>query len=388
MRKSILLFFLLWSFLGYAQNDLYCLNDFAGWYRLSRLDAATGAITEIVPIPPVAFYVLGNKQCISTHDSTYVFSGHDGTIGRLYTVELATGNVLYNPPLGNVVVGLRYNCEDSTIYAMEENGGGYDLVKVDKTTGLTTQVGFVSGVSGYVGDSFVLDTKKGMYHFFGLFGSNIKMYTIDINTGSVTSSPLFPDNVTGLAYNCSDSTVYGLWEDGTDYKLEKINPVTGMHVTVGILNNIDPGFVAESSAVSYNGEYTYRGFSNSNSVLITVDVQTANVIHNVPFTSNISGLDYYACCSAGPVSSVDDVQDKILSVYPNPFTDKVKLQWSETIRNGSVELFDVYGKVVVSESNINGTCYNLKRGDIAKGLYFVEVKDGNELKFTTKLIAN
>ena len=387
MRKSVVILFILWSFLGYSQNDLYCLNDFAGWYRLSTINSATGAITEIAPIPVVGFYVLGNKQCISTHDSTYTFAGHDGTNVRLYTVELATGSIVNNPIFNNNVVGLQYNCLDSRIYATEEVAGNYFLVTVDKTTGLTTQKGIIGGVTAYVGDAFTLDVKRGLYHLFGLFNSNIHMYSVDIVTGLVTTSPIFPDNVTGLAYNCNDSTVYGVWEDGADYKLERIIPSTGVHSTVGILNNIEPGFVIESASINRNGEYTYRGFSNFNPVLVTINVQTANIITNVGFTNNVSGIDYYSCCSDSLTTSIEEYNQPVLAVFPNPFTDKVELVWGENIKGGSIEVYDVFGKVVFSKKGLNGSSFTLSKNQISKGIYFVEVKDGDQFNWVGKIVA-
>lgn len=389
MRKSITILFILWSFLGQSQNDFFCLNDFAGWYRLSTINATTGVITEITPIPVVAFYVLGNKQCINTHDSTYTFAGHDGTDVRLYTFHLGTGVMIYNPIFNNNVVGLQYNCNDSSIYATEEFGGNYYLVTVDKTTGLTAQKGIIPGVTAYVGDGFTLDVKRGEYHLFGLFNSNIHMYSIDINSGAVITSPVFPDNVTGLAYNCNDSIVYGLWEDGTDYKLERIIPSTGTHSTIGILDSITPGFVAESASIDRNGMYTYRGFSNSNSIsLITIDVQTANVIDTVPFTNNVSGIDHYVCCSDTQITvGISELKEEALKVYPNPFIEKVELEWGRNFINGSVKLFDIYGRLVFNETKVNGNSYLLRRNGLTNGVYFVEIKDGNQFSWSEKLIA-
>ncbi len=388
MRKSIVILLLLWSFLGYSQNDLYCLHDTAGFYRLATINTATGVISNVGQLPGVSFYVLGNKQCINTHDSTYTFSGHDGTNARLYTADLATGNIVSNPIFNNVVVGLRYNCMDSTIYAIEEVTGNYYLVTVDKATGLTTQKGIVGGVTAYVGDGFALDVKRGMYHFFGLFNSNIHMYSVDITTGLVTASPQFPDNVTGVVYNCNDSTVYGLWEDGLDYKLERIIPNTGTHSTIGILSNIDPGFVAESASISRNGEYTYRGFSSSNSVLVTIDVQTGNVINNVAFTNNVSGIDYYACCSDSPTVGIAEVETNEVSIYPNPFRDKTQITWDEKIQNGSIRVYDITGKLIFTEGKISGNSYHLIRGNIDTGIYLVEVEAENKMVWKGKLIAD
>ena len=391
MKKIVLLLLASWSFVCYAQYEPYCLYDFAGWYRLANINPTTGAVVEIAPIPVVQFYVLGNKQCINTHDSTYTFAGHDGSDVRLYTVTLDSAIIVDNPVFNNNVIGLQYNCNDSSIYAIEENGGGYDLVKVDRTTGLTTQIGFVSGVTAYVGDGFVLDVNRGLYHFFGLFGGSIKMYSIDIVTGMVTSSPFFPDNVTGLAYNCQDSTVYGLWEDGTDYKLERINPVTGTHNTVGILANIDPGFVAESSSINYFGEYVYRGFSNTNNVFITIDVQNASIVNSVSFSSNVSGIDYYVCCNEPivPVAIEENFEESELTIYPNPFNDITKVKWGQAIYDGKVEIYDIAGKLVYEEFGVSGDYYKLNRSLIKAGVYFIKIEDKlGELKMSGKLVAN
>lgn len=391
MKKIVLLLLASWSFVCVAQYEPYCLYDFAGWYRLSTINTSTGNITQIAPIPIVQFYVLGNKQCINTHDSTYTFAGHDGSDVRLYTVTMDSASIVSDPIFNNNVVGLQYNCNDSSIYALEENGGAYDLVKVNRTTGVTSQIGSVSGVTAYVGDAFVLDVNRGLYHFFGLFGGNIKLYSIDITTGMVTASPFFPDNLTGLAYNCQDSTVYGLWEDGTDYKLESINPITGTHNTVGILAGIDPGFVAESASINYYGEYVYRGFAGPNNLLVTIDVQTASVIDTVSFSSNVSGIDYYVCCNEEPIiSNISEysVKEK-LSIRPNPLNSQATITWEENMQNGFVEVYDVSGKLVFQKSGISGNQYIFQKGNLKKGLYFINVFDNNNLKeYFEKVIIN
>ena len=389
MRKSIVLLFLLWSFFGYSQNDLYCLHDTAGFYRLATINTATGVITNKGALSGISFYVLGNKDCTSTHDSTYIFCGHDGNDARLYTLSLNTGSILSSPIFNDNVVGLRYNCNDSTIYAVEEITGAYWLVTVDKTTGLTTQRGVLGGVSAYAGDGFALDTKRGLYYLLGLQAPNIYIYSVDITTGTVISSFPFPDNVIGLNYNCNDSTVYGLWEDGLDYKLERVIPSTGNHSTVGVLNNIVPGFVAESASINRNGEYTYRGFSSTNvPVLVTIDVQTANIIDTVGFTNTIAGIDHYFCCTSNPVNVTENINQNEILVYPNPFTDQVNVNWRENILNGTIRLYDVSGKLIYSEHGISGNSYSLSGEKFEPGVYFVYIKTENKLLWKGKLISD
>ncbi len=392
MRKSILILLLLWSFFCYTQNDMYCIYDTSGAYQLSTINTTTGVVTNIAPFFGPSFYVLGNKNCISTHDSTYIFSGHDGTNARLYTLDLATGTVLNNPIFGNVVVGLKYNCEDSTIYAIEEVTGNYYLVTVDKVTGLTTQLGIVGGVTAYVGDGFALDTKRGLYHLLGLFSSNIHIYSVDIKTGLVTASPAFPDNVIGLEYNCNDSTIYGLWEDGLDYKLERVIPSSGIHSTIGTLNNINTGYVGESTSINKNGEYTYRGFSSTNAAtLITIDVQTATIIDTIGFAnSGVAGMTYFACCSdsISTVGIVEAEENNEGLIYPNPFHDKAHVQWNKNIQNGTIEIYDIFGKLIFTEDKISGLSYELKRNNMGAGIYIVELKSENKIRWKGKLIAD
>jgi Secretion system C-terminal sorting domain len=388
LKLTITLILLLFHVVGYTQSsEPYCINEIAGTYSLANINPQTGVVNNIGVVFGFSFYILGNKHCVNTHDNTFTFSGYDGNNAILFTVDLATGTTINSPVFNGVVVGLRYNCEDSTIYAIEENGGGYDLVKVDKTTGFTTTIGFISGVSGYVGDSFVLDTKRGVYHFFGLFGPSIKMFSVDINTGVVTASPFFPDNLAGLAYNCEDSTAYGLWEDGTDYMLEKIDPTTGTHTSVGVMTNIDPGYVSESSTINSNGEYIYRGFSNTNPVLLTVDLQTANVINNVPFSATVSGVDFYSCCS-DIITSLPENKKNRAGLFPNPFVNNVTLNWDVNVKNGELNLFNALGEMVLTENNINGISFQLKRNKIPNGLYFIQVKENNKIIWSDKLIAN
>ena len=391
MKKIILIFLTSWSFTCFAQYEPYCLYDFAGWYRLSTINTTSGNITQIAPIPIVQYYVLGNKQCINTHDSTYTFAGHDGSDVRLYTVTMDSASILSDPIFNNNVVGLQYNCNDSSIYALEENGGAYDLVKVNRITGMTTQIGSVSGVTAYVGDAFVLDANRGLYHFFGLFGGNIKMYSIDIVSGNVSASPFFPDNVTGLAYNCQDSTVYGLWEDGTDYKLESINPINGNHNTIGIIPGIDPGFVAESASINYYGHYTYRGFDGPKSLLVTIDVHTASLVDSVSFSSNVSGIDYYVCCNEEPIiSNINQYsyQEK-LNIYPNPINSQAIISWESNINNGFIEVYDVSGKLVFKQNGLSGNQYAFQKDNLKKGVYFINIIDrNNKKKFFDKIIIN
>ena len=84
---------------------------------------------------------------------------------------------------------------------------------------------------------------------------------------------------------------------------------------------------------------------------------------------------------------ISELKEETLKVYPNPFIEKVELEWGRNIKNGSINLFDIYGRLVFNESKVSGNSYLLRRNELAKGVYFVEVKDGNQFSWAEILIA-
>lgn len=64
-----------------------------------------------------------------------------------------------------------------------------------------------------------------------------------------------------------------------------------------------------------------------------------------------------------------------VNIFPNPFKDKAKIQFPDS-QSDSYDLFimDLFGKVVRVISNINGSSYELNRGDLAEGLYLIELR--------------
>ena len=375
--------------ISYGQTGQpYFLHDSLGTYYLAQIDLVSGAVSDIGPVPGVNFWVLGNKYCISAHDSTYTFVGHDGIDARLFTIKLSDASIVSNPLFNGVKVGLRYNCGDSSIYAIEEKIGGYEFVKVNKTTGATDSVGFFNGVGAYVGDAFALDGKGGNYHFMGLIASDIHIISINIYSGVKTVSPVFLDNPIGFAYSCKDSNIYAMWEDSVDYKLERIDPVSGTHSTVGIVPGLAPGFVAESASVSFSGEYSFRGFFGSSQVMATIDVSSAALLSTPHFSVTASGLDQLVCCmpSNPIITDFPEEQGGRLLPYPNPFAESIRFTSDREVINGTLRLYDSQGKCVEEACGMNGTEFQLAPTALPSGVYWVQMVDRVGSIFSTPFL--
>lgn len=80
--------------------------------------------------------------------------------------------------------------------------------------------------------------------------------------------------------------------------------------------------------------------------------------------------------------SVDEFDDASVNVFPNPFSDKIKIL--STIQDYKVKLFDVFGKQLSIQETMDGS---IDTTHLSSGLYVLTVVSGNREK-SFKLIKN
>ena len=78
--------------------------------------------------------------------------------------------------------------------------------------------------------------------------------------------------------------------------------------------------------------------------------------------------------------------DLVLSIYPNPFKDETTVDFGRVIKQASVRVVDVFGKVIEEHSITNTDKHILKRENKASGIYFVEIEVGQQEKTIYKMI--
>ena len=74
-----------------------------------------------------------------------------------------------------------------------------------------------------------------------------------------------------------------------------------------------------------------------------------------------------------PQSSVETTTNITGGVYPNPAYDFIKLDMNASAMNSSIEIFDAYGKQVMS-AIYTGEYFDISK--LTAGVYFVKVGDG------------
>jgi hypothetical protein len=68
-----------------------------------------------------------------------------------------------------------------------------------------------------------------------------------------------------------------------------------------------------------------------------------------------------------------------LVVYPNPATDRVNIDWNGN-QNVSARIIDSKGTVIDVIKATNATMLSVNVSSLAKGMYWIELSDGNVLR--------
>jgi len=318
-----------------------------GGYKYVRFNSITGVKTTIANLPPIVGFVAADASASNYDLNYYHFIAQTNTNKVLYTLNLSNGSVVYSPVITNTVVGIEYNCVDSTLYGIQVNGNLYNLVKLDPVTAGITVIAPISNMQGYVGGTFSLDIAQQIYTVRVLTSTVFKLRSLDIKTGAVLADNTFADNVRGIKYSPTDNKTYGMWDDNGVYKLEEVNYLAGTHSTVASYTVMVPGFYGESTSMSQNGEYTFRGFDfNNNSALFTIDVTSGTVLYYNNTSDNAVGFEEPTCVAVATSANTLTNSANIF-LYPNPATNDLTMEATGQVN--LMELYDILGNLLLSK---------------------------------------
>lgn len=340
-------------------------------YQYVRLNPATGVKTNVATLPPMLGFVATDASTYNYNMNYYHFIAQTGPSTRtLYTLNGMNGSVIYSPVITNTVVGIEYNCADSTLYGIEVSGNSYYYVKIDPVTAAVTVITAINGMQGYVGGAFSLDLQQQVYIFKALVNTSYRLRGIDVKTGAVLHDNAFNDNVVGHKYSPTDNAVYGMWDDGGVYQLEKIDYTAGTHSTVASYPVMSTGFLGQMFSMSQNGDYTLRALDSTNQMsLFTLDCTTGSVINYSNTSDNAVGFEEPACVTGTTGLSAAVVPD--VRVFPNPATDELHISLA-TGAPFSIALYEAYGRLLQQYDNVCGAA-TLPLAACGPGVYFVRL---------------
>lgn len=305
MKKTFSLFVLLLLFAtaSFPQNDslIYGLNFAGSQLRFTRANIYTGQ-TDLVNTTPTGSEPFGHGVAdLDPYGERYFYIAQ----GKVFTVDMQTGNVLHSPTItcttqplmGTLpITNIAYNFLDSTLYGLHHLGSDLRFAKVDPVTGVMTILspgviapeGYFSGVSD-------LDPYSRRYYFL----RTGRILTVDLDSGAVLNNvPLSnPNNavaaITNIAYNYITNRIYGInyayVNNTTELRLAMVDPDSG-NVTI-----ISPNVVSSQGYLSGVSDiqpasnlYTFTVGSNNSMEIISVDLSTGIAVHR-PLATNPNG---------------------------------------------------------------------------------------------------
>lgn len=109
---------------------------------------------------------------------------------------------------------------------------------------------------------------------------------------------------------------------------------------------------------------------------------TLLVWHTYPPNQAMYFIDdvYLGDCAYAGVAEEPTLHD--LSAFPNPASDHVRIELERPVKDGRLEILDMYGRVV-EVSRMNGSWLNLDVSSLNAGAYLVRLTVGRERLMTT-----
>jgi hypothetical protein len=86
-------------------------------------------------------------------------------------------------------------------------------------------------------------------------------------------------------------------------------------------------------------------------------------------------------------SNISDVHmNSKIVVYPNPFVNQVTIEIAPSIKNLTVQLYDMLGQKIIEMNNANGDIFQLNTNQLPKGIYFISVKNFSQETISNKAL--
>ena len=118
------------------------------------------------------------------------------------------------------------------------------------------------------------------------------------------------------------------------------------------------------------------------------------------FNKIITGMNYYEMIdgswvhngkatfyySSGTSSKIDETQNALFSVYPNPAAESVNFKWNGNFNELTLEMYHINGAKVLEQTTLSGKSVSLSK--LENGVYFYKLSDGKEIKHLGKLVKN
>ena len=208
-----------------------------------------------------------------------------------------------------------------------------------------------------------LDAGAGYFSYLWSSGGNSQQITVNA-AGNYTVSVTDMNGCSGLS---NPFTVHNIVSTST---------ITGLS---NVMQNTVGNYV-----VTLNATSTYNWGVTGGILQTGLGTNSVDVLWNIPGQGSIYAIETDANGCVGDTVSlavtifqstdINENQTTNISIYPNPFTKSTFISITNITSNYQLTLYDITGQKVLEQEDLNKNTYELERGTLSKGMYFLEIK--------------
>ncbi|HIL66867.1 MAG TPA: T9SS type A sorting domain-containing protein, partial [Flavobacteriales bacterium] len=305
-------------------------------------------------------------------------TGYSLCIGNV-TLNAGGGHYIYNWNTGDTVSTITTGQPGPYfVTVIDENGCS---VSSDTVTIYLNQFAFNINAIGtdslcQPSGQVTLNAGSGYFSYLWANGPNSQQTTVN-TTGSYTVSVTDMNGCPGVS------------NPFTVHNVVLTSAITGLSNVMQ--NNVENYSVIQNATSTYNWGVT-GGILQSG-----LGTNSVDVLWNTPGQGSIYVIETDANgCIGDTISlavtifqSTDIIENpsQQISIFPNPFTKSTIISITNIKSNYNLTLYDITGQKVWKEEDLTQRTYELERGTLSKGIYFLEIKT-EESKRIKRVVVN
>jgi hypothetical protein len=153
--------------------------------------------------------------------------------------------------------------------------------------------------------------------------------------------------------------------------------------SAGIVNITDQNYILTANSSGGTPPYTYlwRELSTTNPLAGTQQTYTVSSIGSYyVIVADANGCEYTSNIISFGTTALISTDVIALNIYPNPFKDETTVDFGRVIKQATITVVDVYGKLIETYNVTKQQTQIIKRNNKASGVYFLKIEMEEELK--------
>ena len=116
-----------------------------------------------------------------------------------------------------------------------------------------------------------------------------------------------------------------------------------------------------------------------NGTVLTTCDKDPNFATLYPSWTSLQGDVFISQLTIDNSLDANSFETKKIVIYPNPASNQINLSFENNLEKAKLRLISLLGQTVFEKENLSGTTFNFDVSNLSKGIYVIEVAEGNSV---------